>query len=83
MIKSLKAKKCRDKKRRKRSEEPVMQVPGARGKCREKHPSWRSNVDLMSKEKWFSFEVRSSKEVQKRGEDRGKFMKSYLRFLWG
>lgn len=58
-IKYLKPKKCKDKKRRKRSEASVLQVPGVGvvGGCREERPSWRSNVDLMSKEKWFFFEV--------------------------
>lgn len=85
MIKYLKPMKCRDKKRRKRSEAPVLHGPGAGVVVgyREKGPSWSSNVDLMSKEKWFSFEARSSKDIQKRGEDQRKFMKSYLRFLWG
>lgn len=84
-IKYPNPKKCRDKKRRKRSEAPVLHGPGVGVVvwCREKRPSWRSIVDLMSEDKWVSFEIRSSKDVQKRGEDRGKFMKSYLRFLWG
>lgn len=68
MIKYLKPKKCKDKKRRKRLEAPVLQVPGVRVVvgCREERPSWRSNVNLMSKEKWFSFEVKEQGSSEKR-----------------
>lgn len=51
--------------------------------CREERPSWRSNVDLMSKRSGFSLKYEGARKFRKEVKTVEKFMKSYLRFLWG